>query len=73
MSVLMIDEILNQAGKITVLHVTGGVRPQLEHVRVVHRMYHRLRTGFLSKNALFRKHLSVITPFIRGGCSLPAT
>jgi hypothetical protein len=73
MSGLIIEKILNQAGKITVLRVTGRVRPKLEISRISNKIYHRLWACFLSKNALLTKNYVTIAPCILGNLSLPTT
>ena len=73
MSGLMIEKILHQAGKITVLRVTGRVRPTLEISRISNNMYHPLWAGFLSKNARRNTHYVTMTPLILGDPSLPTT
>jgi hypothetical protein len=73
MSVLMIKEILKQAGKITVLHVTGGVRPKLEISRIKGKIEHQLHAWFLSKSALLPKNPSLTALFIQTVQSLPVT
>jgi hypothetical protein len=72
-SVLMSEELLNQAGKITVLPVAGGVRPKLETSRMRGKDYHRLRTWFLSKNLRLHKNPSIIVSGIPTDQSLPTT
>ena len=41
MSGLMIEKILNQAGKITLLRVTGGVRPHHGILRFFNKIQHK--------------------------------
>ena len=43
---LMIKQILKQAGKITVLRVTGEVRPRFEISQIFNKGDHRLCAGF---------------------------
>jgi hypothetical protein len=73
MSVLMIKEILNQAGKMTVLPVTGGVRPKLEISRITGTIEQQLHACFLSKNVMFPKNPCILVPFTLEDQSLSAT
>ena len=69
----MSTEILNQAGKITVLCVTAGVCSKLEHSRIKGKIYQPLFACLLSKNVLGNKHPSTIAPCILGDQSLTTT
>lgn len=71
MSMLMIKERLNQAGKITVWRVTGGVCPEIKNSRMRGKIYDRLRMGFLSKNVLLHKNPFIMAPFLLGDRLLP--
>ena len=63
--------ILNQAGTITVLPVTGDVRPKLEHSLIRGRMYDGFWACFLSKNGVFHNKPATIVPFHHGNHALP--
>ncbi len=64
MRALMKEEILTQAGNITVLRVTGGVRPRFETSRMRGKIQHQLQTGVLSQNGLRNTHPSLIALFL---------
>ena len=63
--------ILNQAGKITVLPVTGEVRPKLEHSLIRGRISEGFWACCLSKNDVFHNNPATIVLFHHGTPSLP--
>ena len=73
LSVLRSEEILNQAGKITVLHVTGAMRSELNISRITGKIRHQLHGRFLSKNVRLHKNPSIIGSCIPPEQSLPTT
>jgi hypothetical protein len=68
---IIITEKLNQAGKITVLRVTEGVRPKLEISRIHGKIHHCVWAFLLSKNAIFHKNPLIILPVTRRNHALP--
>ena len=63
-AVVSFAEIVNQAGKITIMLVTAGLRPEFEITPLRDKNYQHLRACFLSKNAIFHKNPSNIAPSI---------
>jgi hypothetical protein len=63
--------ILNQAGKITMLPVTGEVRSKLEHSLSRGRMYEDFYACCLSKNGVFHNTPATIVPVLHGNHALP--
>lgn len=53
---LSLPVIVHQAGKITIMPVTAGLRPELEITSLRHKNQHHLQACFLSKNAIFNKN-----------------
>ena len=63
--------IVAQAPKITVLRVTGGVRPSREIPPMFSKICSHLHVGFLSKNAVVGTNPSRKAPDIRKDLHLP--
>jgi hypothetical protein len=61
---LSFPEILNQAGKITIMPVTQGLRPELEITHLRDKNHHQMHACFLSKKAIFLKNSSNIASSI---------
>jgi hypothetical protein len=67
----MREEMENQAGKITFVHVTQGGRPKLEVSQIHSRIQYGFWTFWLSKNAVFNKNHLIIVPVTRSNHALP--
>jgi hypothetical protein len=69
----MKEQIINQAGKIRLLRVTGEIRPDLKISRIFSKIHQQLQMLLMSKNILFNKNPSIIASCIPGAQSMPTT
>ena len=69
----MRGHIVGQIGKITLLRVTGQVRPHCEISRILNNTQHQLHTWFVSHNVMRNKNPAIIVPFTHVNLSPPTT